>query len=335
MKSNLLFIAMCSLSLVSCNDDDEMMPTPVASEFSIVTASNTSGRISYTDLSQSSPTVEGLTHFSFDADGIFYDPSNDGLILASRTNNKLEFYNGIKSVIATDVTSIVPAFSSTSDFNNPREIAVMGDKVVVTQDQNAANGNTNKLVVYQKTSTGFTLLNSYTVNFKTWGIFLDGTTLYAVADLTGDLVSFNNFFANASGAITPTKRVTIEGLVRTHGIVHSAADNRMVLTDVGSATSDSDGGLIVINNFASVYNSVANGGTLSLSNQVRVYGPNSTMGNPVDVAYDDVTERIYVAERLNAGGRLLTFTLPTSNGDATPIEARAEAGIASVFLVRR
>ena len=59
------------------------------------------------------------------------------------------------------------------------------------------------------------------------------------------------------------------------------------------------------------------------------------MGNPVDVAYDDVTERIYVAERLNAGGRLLTFSLPTTNGDATPTEARAEAGIASVFLVRR
>lgn len=335
MKKSFLFIALFALSFVSCDDDDEMTQTPIVPEFSIITASNTTGRITYTDLAAATPMPEVLTHFSLDADGVYYDAANDGMILASRTNNKLEFYNGIKSVIATDVTSIVPAFSSASDFNNPRETAVMGDKVVVTQDQNAANGNVNKLLVYQKTSTGFVLLNSYTVNFKTWGIFLDGTTLYAVADLTGDLVSFTNFFANASGAITPTKRVTIEGLVRTHGIAFSAADNRMILTDVGDAASNSDGGVIVINNFSSVYGSLANAGTLSLSNQVRIYGPNSTMGNPVDVAYDDTTERIYVAERLNAGGRLLTFTLPTTNGDAAPLEARAEAGISSVFLVRR
>ncbi len=146
---------------------------------------------------------------------------------------------------------------------------------------------------------------------------------------------FNNFFANSNGAITPTKRVTIEGLVRSHGITFSTVDNRMVLTDVGLASSDADGGVIIINNFSSVLAATSNLGTIALSSQIRLYGPNSTLGNPVDVSYDDVTEQIFVAERLNGGGKLLTFSLPTANGDATPTISRTELGISSVFLIRK
>ena len=112
-----------------------------------------------------------------------------------------------------------------------------------------SNGLINKLFVYQKTTVGFTLLNTYTTNFKLWGIHMDGNDLYAVADLTGDIVQFKNFMNNASGSITPTKRVTIEGLIRTHGITYSASDDVMILTDVASAASATDGGLIVIKNY--------------------------------------------------------------------------------------
>ncbi|NJM80992.1 MAG: hypothetical protein HC854_17760, partial [Flavobacterium sp.] len=90
-------------------------------------------------------------------------------------------------------------------------------------------------MVYQKTTTGYTLLNEYTLDFKVWGIHINGNDLYAVADLTSDLVVFNNFFAMASGNVTPSKRVTIEGLIRTHGITYSTEDNVMLLTDVASA----------------------------------------------------------------------------------------------------
>ena len=136
---------------------------------------------------------------------------------------------------------------------------------------------------------------------------------------------FENFFSNPNGSILPTKRVTIEGLVRTHGITFSAADNRMILTDVGSATSDSDGGIIVINDFSSKIAATPNMGTITMANQVRVYGPNSSLGNPVDVAYDNVTNNIFIAERLNAGGKVLTFALPMTTSDATPLNSRTEA----------
>lgn len=333
MKKKLVLLAFIP-ALFSCSNDDNST-TPSNPELRLVTSSNTSGKVSYTDLMESLPTVKSFTIGSLDTDGVFYDSERDEILLASRSFNKLEVYNGIKNAVATNAAALNLALASGSEFNNPREVAVMGDKIVVTQDQNAANANTNKLLVYQRTGNSLTLLNNYTVNFKTWGIAIDGTTLYAIADLTGDLVVFENFFGKPNGAITPTKRVTIQGLVRTHGIAFSKMDDRMVLTDVGAASSDSDGGLIVINNFSSVLGMTSNGGTIALSNQVRIYGPMSTMGNPVDVAYDEGTDKIYVAERLNMGGRLLTFNLPTTTGDAAPVAARAEAGISSVHLHRK
>ena len=344
MKRIILSISALTLLVTSCSSDEEGMATaPVAPpvttttpELKLVTTSNTTGKVSYINLLESSPVAKSLTINGADADGAYFNSTTDELMLASRTNNTLQLYKGLNSSVANNIDALLLQSSTgNTDFNNPREIAVFGDKVVVTQDQNAANGNTNKLIVYQKTSSGFTLLNSYTVNFKTWGIHIEGNTLYAVADLASDLLVFDNFFSNPNGSILPTKRVTIEGLVRTHGITFSTVDNRMVLTDVGSATSDSDGGIIVINDFSSKIAATPNMGTIAMTSQVRIYGPNSTLGNPVDVAYDSVTDRIYIAERLNAGGKLLTFTLPTSTSDAMPLNSRTEAGVSSVYLVRK
>lgn len=335
---NYLTLGLLSLTLFSCSNDNNDNPTPAApaSELKIVTSSNTTGKVTFTDLLSAMPMVNSFTIPSIDTDGVYYDSTSDEIIVASRTNNKLEAYTNIKGAITANASSLSLAYSSTSEFNNPRETAVSGDKVIVTQDQNAANGNTNKILVYQKINSGLLSFNkSFTVNFKIWGIFIDGTTLYAVADLTGDLVVFENFLSNQSGAITPTKRVTIAGLVRSHGLTYSATDDRMILTDVGSATVDSDGAVIVIDNFKSVLMATPNAGTIAASSQMKIAGPMSTLGNPVDVAYDNVTKKIYVAERLNAGGKLLTFNAPTTNGDAAPIENRAEAGISSVYLLRK
>ncbi len=337
MKRIILSISALAL-LTSCSDDEAtpMTATPAVSELKLVTTSNTTGKVSYSNLLESATTAKLVTVNGLDADGAYFNSETDELMLASRTNNTLQLYKGLNTSITNNTDALLlQSSTNNTDFSNPREIAVSGDKVIVTQDQSTANGNTNKLIVYQKTSSGFTLLNTYTVNFKTWGIHIEGTTLYAVADLASDVLVFENFFSNVTGSILPTKRVTIEGLVRTHGITFSATDNRMVLTDVGSAASATDGGIIVINDFTSKIAATPNMGTITMTNQVRIYGPNSTLGNPVDVAYDNVTNNIYVAERLNAGGRVLTFTLPTASSDANPLNARAEAGVSSVYLIRK
>lgn len=333
MKNLFISCAIIALTLTSCSNDDNSMSNP---ELTMVTSSNTSGKVTYINLLEPSAMVSSFTISSLDAEGISYDPTADNIIVASRTNNRLESYSGVKTAASSGSTSLTLSLSGSNlDFTNARETAVSGDKVVVAQDQLASNGLVNKLLVYQKTSTGFTLLNSYTTNFKLWGIHMEGNDLYAVVDLTGDIVQFKNFMSNASGAITATKRVTIEGIVRTHGITYSAKDDLMILTDVGSATSDSDGGLVFIKNFMSVFTSTANMGTIAMSNQIRIYGPNSQLGNPVDVGYDYVTNTTYVAERLNGGGKVLSFAKATVSADATPLTVRSEAGVTSIFVIRK
>lgn len=336
MKKLCLSISVITLCLASCSNDSDNSQNyefPVSGS-KLVTTSNTSGKTSFHNLLNMSSS-QSLSVSGIDSDGAYFNSTTDELIIASRTNNRLELYTGLNNSIDNSSDNLTLKSFTGSDFNNPREIAVVNDKVIVTQDQNAANGNVNKLLVYQKTSAGFNLLNSYIVDFKIWGIHVEGSTLYAVADLTGDLVVFNSFFSNANGAITPSKRVTIQGLVRTHGITFSDSDNSMLLTDVGSVASDSDGGIIVINNFSTVLSATANLGTIATSNQIRIYGPNSKLGNPVDIAYDKKTNYIYVAERLNTGGQVLTFSFPTTSGDAAPINSRIEAGVSSVFLERK
>ena len=337
MRKTIFTLAMLSVAMVSCSDDsnnasNEQQLRSANKEFLLFTTSNTTGKVSVSDLN--SNTINSFTVASTDADGAYYFDDSDEFILASRTNNRVESYSDVSNAVAMNAAALSLNATSTSDFTNAREIAVSGDKVVVTQDQFAGNGNVNKLIVYQKTAAGFTLLNSYVVNFKTWGIHLEGNTLYAVADLESDLLAFENFFDNPDGAIFPTKRVTIEGLVRTHGITYSKRSNTMVLTDVGLAASDSDGGIIVLKGFTELFAVTPNMGTIGLNKQIRIYGSATALGNPVDVAYDNFTKTIFVAERLNGGGKVLTFDLPRANANVAPVSSRPEPGVSSVYLFR-
>lgn len=334
MKNLFITSAFLLLIFTSCDNNDSEKTN--SAEATLVTSSNTSGKITFLDLLATSPMVKSFTIASLDAEGISYNSDNDAVIVASRTNNKLETYTGIKSAVKAGTDNLMLSFSGLStEFTNARETAVSGDIVVVAQDQLASNGMINKLFVYKKTSTSFSLLKTFTTDFKLWGIHINGNDLYAVVDLTGDIALFKDYMNNASGAITATKRVTIAGLVRTHGITYSAADDIMILTDVGNATSGTDGGLVFIKNFMSVFNSTTAAGTIALTNQIRIYGPNSLLGNPVDVAFDSVTKKIYVAERLNAGGEVLTYSYPTASGDFAPTNVRLEAGVTSVFVLRK
>lgn len=337
MKNLFITAAFLILTFSSCDsndsDNDMQQSTPEATLF---TSSNTSGKITYQNLLTPSAMVKSFTIASLDAEGISYNSTSDAVIVASRTNNKLEKYSGIKAALTAGTDVLTASLSSaTGDFTNARETAISGDFVIVAQDQLASNGMTNKLFVYKSSATGFTLTKTFTTDFKLWGIQMIGNDLYAVVDLTGDIVQFKDFLNTAAGNITATKRVTIASLTRSHGITYSSSDDVLILTDVASATSGTDGGLIIIKNFSTVFGSTAASGTIMMTNQIRVYGPNSLLGNPVDVAYDSVTKNIYVAERLNAGGEVLTYSYPTTSGDFAPTNIRVEAGVTSVFVLRK
>lgn len=330
-NKRLITTGLSFLFLPSCTNDNDFNLKGLY----LLTSSSTSGKISYTNLLDNKPEVTSFTIESVDADGISYSPESDAVILASRTNNRLETYARVRAnqAVGTDNLTLVSS-SVATDFTNARETAVNNDIVVVAQDQAASNSQKNVLFVYQKSSLGFTLLKTFTTNFKLWGIHLDGADLYAVVDLTGDVAQFENILSKNSGSLLPTKRISIEGLNRVHGITYSAADDVMIITDIASATSASDGGFIVLPAFSNLFALTANGGTLKMDKQLRIYGVNSQMGNPVDVAYDQVSQQIFIAENLKNGGQVLTFKYPSQSADVAPIAIRAEAGISSIFVTR-
>jgi len=228
----------------------------------------------------------------------------------------------MRSGLQSELTS-----TSTSDFKNGREIAVVGDKLVVAQDADPANGNTNKFIIYTITSSGLTLDKIVDVNINLWGMIFKGTTMYAVVDNSSDLAIFENFFSAGAGTLLPTSIVTIDGLVRTHGIDYIAKEDLMILTDVGDAASAVDGAIFTIENFES---KLADG-VISLSESRVIKGAATLLGNPVDVSYDTNLEMIFVAERANGGGRVLGFDL-RDEGDLSPVYNQVFAGASAIYL---
>ncbi|MFT2008133.1 hypothetical protein ACMA1I_05610 [Pontibacter sp. 13R65] len=325
----LSLLAAVVFATTSCNDDNEILPGASSETYAVV-SSNTSGKVTMMNISDMSAiAVTEKTVSSTDADGIYYAGASNEIMQASRTNNRIEIYN---EMMATGQSLNLKA-SSSSDFTNARGLTVSGNRVVVAQDaiDNNPDGK-NRLLVYERTGSGFTLLNTYDVDFNLWGIRAEGENLYAIVDNSSDMVVFNNFFANNNGMIMPTKRVKVEGIVRTHGLWYSSSDNVMILTDVADATSDSDGAIHVINNFSSVFNNTADGGTIPLASQVRIAGSSTLLGNPVDVAYDEASKRIFVAERANGGGQVLVYNLPTANGNPAPVYKAAVPGASSIYI---
>ena len=298
--------------------------TPVKDFF---VSSNTSKRVGKFTLN-SDNTISSTTFINnaVDADGIFYDEASDVLIQLNRSTNVLDMY---KNVVANINNGIPPVFvaSSTSNFSNGREIAVSGNNIVVIQDAAPSNSNINAFVLYTFTNTGFTYNKTLLPGINLWGAEFDCNTLYAVEDNSNRVVIYNNIISK-TGSITADKTVSVTGLGRTHGITYSKDGDVVMLTDIGDANLANDGGFIVINSF----DAKAADNVISMAEQIKIIGPTSTMGNPVDIAIDQENGLIHVAERAAGGGKVLTFDIPTASGDIAPINSIDFAGASAIYL---
>ncbi len=263
-----------------------------------------------------------------DSDGIVYDEDNDVLYQLDRTNNVVVAYNNVNTDLENGNVPTVSA-TSTSDFTNGREISLTGSKLIVAQDAADSNGNTNALFVYDVAAGAITLSASYTTDINLWGIHVQDETLYAIEDNSSNLAVYENFFANPNGAITADAIIPVAGIVRTHGITYDADTDLMVLTDVGSGAVADDGAIVIIDD----YMQAAADGNISMSEQVRIAGSNTFLGNPVDVAVNVDNSQIYVAERANGGGRILGFSLPSNGGNIAPNYNQEFAGASAIYFV--
>ena len=287
----------------------------------IFVSSNLQNQISYFNIQNDVPDRINLAPIAADADGIYYDQAADVLYQLNRTDNVINAYSSVSSSLTLTATS-------SSDFANGREIAVVGNKLVVAQDASPANGDQNRLLVYTISPTMITLDKIYDVSINLWGIHADGNTLYAVVDNSSMVATFNDFFSQPAGALAPSSTVSVDGLVRTHGITYDPIDDIMILTDIGDPTNATDGFLIVVRDFATA----SADGSISAAEQFRAGGPVSQLGNPVDVAFDKAQNRVYVAERASEGGKFLCFKLPNANGSIVPRYSAPMAGASAVNL---
>jgi hypothetical protein len=237
--------------------------------YKVFVSSNTSGKTGVFNFNENSAfSVRTFDVQGADADGIYYDQKADVLYQLDRTNNVIKAYSKVKQNLDVNLSPVLTAVS-TSDFTNGREIAVSGNKLVVAQDAADSNGSVDKFVVYNFSPTAITLDKSYSVNRALWGIHLDGNTLYAVEDLSDRVLRFDNFFALAPGLIVPDQAVSVESMIRTHGITYDRQGDIMFLTDVGAATSTTDGAFTVIRNFTTK----ASDDVISEAEQIIVEGP--------------------------------------------------------------
>ncbi|GAB4519050.1 MAG: hypothetical protein OHK0046_27480 [Anaerolineae bacterium] len=135
------------------------------------------------------------------------------------------------------------------------------------------------------------------VGGSVWDIHYDEETdtLFA-AGTTGTLLVYSAFSENL-GADGPTSTIVPSDAdgnqisVNLHGVDYDAASDTVVLSDVGSADDATDGQLFAITNA-----SMASGNTPV---DVQIGGPESMLGNPVDVVWDGTG--LYVAEKSNDG----------------------------------
>jgi len=140
-------------------------------------------------------------------------------------------------------------------------------------------------------------------------VALTNGTIAVFDEVTTKMMSGTTDIQGEDRVITPAMADTaFASPTNIHGIDYDPASNSLIVSDVGSAADASDGKLYVIPN--------ANR-AMGISNvSANIAGPNSMLGNPVDIMYDG--SHVYVAEKSN--GLVMRFDniLNSASGDIAP-----------------
>ena len=328
-KLSLLTLAVFALAFTSCDDDDDnLLGFDLDDDGTVFLSSNTSGMVGILDLEDSPLTIETFMGRGTDADGIYYESGEGNIYQVNRSSNSIVEYNDVIDDL-DDPNGVDIESESSADFMQGRGLAVMNDMLVVA-DNASTDSTMNAFYRYEITGDEeISYVGMHPTPIALWGIQFFGNSLYAVVDNSDSVAVFSNFLDNMAGdTVMPTRYIKVEGITRTHGLEYNNEDDIMILTDIGDAGSDSDGGLVIIPNFSSI-----SGDTITSADYTMISGASTMLGNPVDVDYDPETGSIYVAERLNSGGMLLIFATD-AEGDVAPAESLAFPGISSLDLYR-
>ena len=321
-------------SFVSCSTDSEGIDdtsAPVSgAKVTLFTGSNTSGKINMFDLTD----INNITNKSFqsastDGNGIHYDPINDCLFEASRSESNVLVFENIAN--NESGSALAPSLRSDVQVENPRDIAIAGNRIVISADATGP-GDSNRFYVYENTANSVRLVNVFETGNQHWGIFLAGNTLYAAVDNSNRIAVYNNFFDNNNGELTADDQIFIEGAQSLRGITYDAVEDQLFLADVRNPLNDSDGAIHTIKNFSVIYSGMQSYGTIESTDINTVSGSNTMLGNPVDIEYDNIGKVLYAAERSTNGGMALAFDTTTTAGNSSPKMQQSVSGISSIYL---
>ncbi len=325
----------------SCSNEDDGTgggdPIPIPVQATVYATSNTNKAIAVYDFTANGIALSSILTGSDDNEGVYYNDDTDELSVVSRTQSTINTFSNVENTESGNTLNLL--LSSDSVLESPRDIAVK-DNVYIVSDNADVDGDLNtdegRFFVFLRDANGYSLRNIVTVNYAVWGIQLIGNDLYTVVDKTADVAVLKNFISTYTTNVTatPDKQITIEGITRTHGITEDGGF--VVITDIGDATNESDGGFNFINGFVTKFDATPNGGTLTfIGNQVRVSGALTELGNPVSVEYDSASQTVFIAERANDGGKVLFFNEIGAGGNLIPTISSDFAGASSLFYIDR
>lgn len=239
------------------------------------------------------PSIESV---GFDQNGDGYITFDDGLMMNAEGGilvvNRLAkgrdagTYNARRDrMISGDQTQLV----------SPKGLDIADDLGMVMIAENGPNAS---ILVFSTQASGNVaplFVTSDLGGRKPWDIDYDPTNnrLY-VAATDGTMLVYDNY-SDQRGAdgpdrvITPTNAAGAKISVNLHGIIHVASSNLLLLSDVGSATDASDGQVFTIANADTADGNVAV--------RARISGPDTRLGNPVDITFDGA--HLYIAEKSN------------------------------------
>lgn len=184
-------------------------------------------------------------------------------------------------------------------FASPKGIATIASEGLVVV---ANNGASTLLLMGASASGNVAPVATVALAANAWDlVYDDASDRLFVAQVDGSVAVFDAFAANRGvGGANRTFTVVDgdgEASVNLHGIDYDAQGDRLVIGDVGAAGSADDGKLYVIDNASSADGQITAATTFK--------GPNTRLGNPVDLQLDGTDLR--VAEKANGGGAVLVY----------------------------
>ncbi len=261
--------------------------------------------------------ADGLTSIeslAFSADGTAYltadTPDSTGTLIA------------INDMESMDMMSV-------ADLTAPKGLYIAHEAGLVL----VADFGQGAIVAYDLALTPqFTVTDLGEGERSIWDVYHDAATDTLFATGTDGTLLVYADFSSTMGADGPTSTIIPSDAdgnqisVNLHGIDYDAATDSLILTDVGSADSPTDGQLFVIPNTMDATGNT----TVSL----QIGGPQSLLGNPVDVVFDG--QSAFVAEKSNDAvlrfDDILAEEMMGMMGDAAPSAMAEVLKAESVFL---